>query len=179
MALTATLYHLQIDLSDVDRGVYRTLDLRVARHPSESMRFMLTRVIAFCLFHEEGLAFSKGLSTADEPAIWRHDGMGRIDLWIDVGAPAPERLHKASKAARRVVVFTYGDPELLRRQARGKTIHEAERIEIRALPAAFLDAVEEVTERHTRWELLHTNDQLYVTARGKTLEAPVTRSTLA
>ena len=47
MALSATVYHLQIELSDVDRGVYEALDLRVARHPSESMPYLLTRVIAY------------------------------------------------------------------------------------------------------------------------------------
>src|SRR4051812_21468862 len=64
MALTATMYHLRIDLSDVDRNVYAPLDLRIARHPSESMRHMLARTIAYCLCYEEGIAFSKGLSTA-------------------------------------------------------------------------------------------------------------------
>jgi uncharacterized protein YaeQ len=52
MALSATVYHLQVDLSDVDRGVYEALDLRVARHPSETMRYLLTRVIAYCLCYE-------------------------------------------------------------------------------------------------------------------------------
>src|SRR5581483_8820144 len=101
MAASATLYHLEIELSDVDRGVYQTLDLRVARHPSETMAYLLTRVIAFCLCHEEGLAFSKGLSTTDEPAAWVRDPHGRVTLWIDIGAPTPERLHKASKASGR------------------------------------------------------------------------------
>ncbi|MES1205287.1 MAG: YaeQ family protein [Pseudomonadota bacterium] len=101
MALSATVYHLQIDLSDVDRGVYEALDLRVARHPSETMRFLLTRVIAFCLCHEEGIAFSKGLSTNDDPALWIKDMQGNVRAWIEVGTPSAERLHKASTAAQR------------------------------------------------------------------------------
>src|SRR3954463_7401554 len=99
MAATATMYHLQIDLSDVDRAVYQALDLRVARHPSETMAYLLTRVIAYCLCYEDGIAFSKGLSTTDEPAVWVKSGDGRLMFWIDVGAPAAERLHKASKAS--------------------------------------------------------------------------------
>ena len=55
MALTATIYHFEIDLSDVDRSVYQLLDLRLAQHPSESMRFMLARAIAYCLFYDEGI----------------------------------------------------------------------------------------------------------------------------
>jgi len=179
MALTATLYHLEIDLSDVDRGVYEKLDLRVARHPSENMRFMLTRVMAFALLYEEGLAFSKGLSTTDEPAIWRHDSMGSVNLWVEVGVPSAERLHRASKAAHRLVVFTYGDPELVLQKARGKTIHGQDRIAIYALPTPFLDALEQVTDRHARWEVVHTGGQLYVTAGGKTFDAAVTRTAFA
>ena len=67
MAITATMHHIEIALSDVDRGVYESLDLRVAQHPSESMRYMLTRTLAYCLSYEEGIAFSKGgLSDASE-----------------------------------------------------------------------------------------------------------------
>src|SRR5258706_16167143 len=110
MALGATVYHLQIDLSDVDRNVYQTLDLRVARHPSESMRYMLTRVLAYCLSYEEGIAFSKGgLSSAADPPITVHDATGLLLAWIDIGAPSAERLHKASKAAPPVALFTAAD----------------------------------------------------------------------
>ena len=62
MALTATIHHFTIELSHADRGVYESLDLRVARHPSESAEFLCARVLAFCLEQREGLAFSKGLS---------------------------------------------------------------------------------------------------------------------
>ena len=77
MALSATVYHFQIELSDVDRGVYQSLDLRVARHPSESTPYLLTRVIAYALLFEEGIAFTKGLSTSEEPALWVKDLQGR------------------------------------------------------------------------------------------------------
>ncbi len=70
MAQGPTIYTLTITLSDVDRSVYETLELRVARHPSESMRFMLTRVLAYCLSYEDGIAFSKGgISDTDEPPV--------------------------------------------------------------------------------------------------------------
>src|SRR6478752_3381293 len=110
MALTATMYHFQITLSDVDRGVYEGLSLRVAQHPSETMRYLLTRTLAYCLSYEEGIAFSKGgLSATDEPPISVRDPTGLLLAWIDVGAPSAERLHKASKAARRVAVWSSHD----------------------------------------------------------------------
>src|SRR4051794_37949092 len=99
MALGATVYRFEIDLSDVDRDVYRVLDLRLARHPSESEPFLLVRTIAYCLFYEEGIAFSRGLSTAEEPAIWVKNRQDNVTLWLEIGSPSRDRIHKASKAA--------------------------------------------------------------------------------
>src|SRR5262245_1712383 len=163
MAQSATVYHLQVDLSDVDRGVYQALDLRIARHPSETMRYLLTRTIAYCLCHDEGIEFSKGLSTVEEPAVLVKDLQGNLRAWIEVGTPSAERLHKASKACPRVVVFSHNDPALLQKAARGKTIHKVEAIEVYALETGFLDALEAVTDRNTRWTLVHTEGTLYVT----------------
>ena len=175
MALSATVYHLQIELSDVDRGVYESLDLRVARHPSETMRYLLTRVIGYCLCYEPGIAFSRGLSTTDEPAVWARDIQGDLRLWLEVGTPSPERLHKASKASPRVVVFTQGDVSALQRGARAKTIHRAERIEVYALDGAFLDALDAATDRNARWALVRTEGTVYVTSGDVSLETPVIR----
>lgn len=178
MALSATVYHLQIDLSDVDRGVYQTLDLRVARHPSETMRYLLTRVIAYCLCHEEGITFSKGLSTTEEPAVWVKDMQGNLRVWIEVGTPSAERLHKASKASPRLVIFTHNDPQLLKKAARSKPIHKVEAIEAYALDGAFLDALDAATDRNAKWTLVHTEGILYVTIGDRNLTAPVTRHAL-
>jgi uncharacterized protein YaeQ len=178
MAISATMYHLQIELLDVDRGVYEALDLRVARHPSESMRYLLTRVIAYCLLYEEGMAFSRGLSTADEPAAWVKDMQGNLRVWIEVGSPSAERLHKASKASPRVVVFTQNDPALLKKAAREKAIHKAETIDMFALAPAFLDDLDAATDRTSRWMLAQTEGVLYVTIGDKSLSTPVTRHSL-
>jgi uncharacterized protein YaeQ len=179
MALVATVYHLQIELSDVDRGVYETLDLRLARHPSESMPYLLTRVIAYCLCHEEGIAFSKGgLSETNEPPVTIRDLQGNLLTWIDVGTPSADRLHKASKACRRVVVFTQHDPALLHKQARERAIHRVETIEVYALEAGFLHALGEITDRNARWALTHTEGVLYVTSGDHSLSSAVTRHVL-
>jgi len=99
MALGSTIYTFDINLADVDRGVYETLNLRVAQHPSETQDYLLTRVMAYCLQYTEGVAFSKGLSDPDEPAIAVRDLTGVLKAWIDIGLPEPARLHRASKAA--------------------------------------------------------------------------------
>jgi len=178
MAASATMYHLQIELSDVDRAVYQTLDLRVARHPSETMRYLLSRVIAYCLCFEEGIAFTRGLSTTDEPAAWVKDAHGNLRLWIEIGTPSVERLHKASKASARVVVFTHSDPALLKKAARGKSIHKADDIEVYALDGALLDALDTATDRNARWAIVHTEGTLYITSGDASVSGSVTRHSL-
>lgn len=176
MALTATMYRVQIALSDVDRAVYESLDLRLAQHPSESERFLATRLLAYCLSYEEGIAFSKGgISSTDEPPIAVRDPTGILLAWIDVGAPAAERLHKASKAARRVSVFTHQDLVALRKDAHA--IHRADAIEVVRLDPGFVDAIK--LERNSKLELVRNEGHLYVTLDGKSLESELASSTLA
>ena len=180
MALQATVYHFQIELSDVERGVYEALDLRLGRHPSESMPYLLTRTIAYALLYEEGIAFSKGgLSSSDEPPITIRDLQGNLRAWVEIGTPSAERLHKASKAAPRVVVFTQHDPRLLVKEASTRAIHKVERIEVYALEPAFLDELGALTDRNARWTLTRNDGVLYVTVGDKTVSAPLTTHSLA
>ena len=95
VALSSTIYTFDIDLNDADRRVYETLALRVARHPSESEPYLLTRVLAYALEYTEGIGFSRGLSEPDEPAIFVRDLTGAIRVWIEIGTPDAERLHRA------------------------------------------------------------------------------------
>lgn len=178
MALTATVHHFEVALSDVDRGVYETLDLRIAQHPSETERWMLARTLAYCLSYEDGIAFSKGgLSSTDEPPISVRDATGMLKRWIDVGAPSAERLHRASKAAS-VAIYTHELAQLLR-QTEGRTIHAAGAIEVWALDPAFLDALAAKLARRTRLEVTRTEGVLYVTIGGATLETVLTPASLA
>jgi uncharacterized protein YaeQ len=179
MALTATIYHLQVSLSDVDRGVYEPLDLRLARHPSESMRYLLTRTLAYCLSYEDGIAFSKeGLSSTEEPPIAIRDPTGLMLAWIDIGAPSAERLHKASKAARRVSLFTHTPLAQLRREASTRAIHKVETIEVWRIEPTFLDAIEPKLDRNARLEIVRNDGQLYVTAASGVIEGALTRCSL-
>ena len=129
VALTATIYNVDIDLADADRAVYESLALHVARHPSESEEYLVTRILAHALEFHEGIVFSPGLSDPGEPAISVRDLTGAIQSWIDIGIPDAARLHKASKAAPRVVVYTHKDPaQLVGRLSDGR-IHRAEALE--------------------------------------------------
>jgi uncharacterized protein YaeQ len=178
MALTATLHTLRIVLNDADRGVYETLELRIARHPSETLPYMFSRALAYCLFWEPDIQFSKGLSMADEPAVWVKTGDGRITLWIDLGHPSAERLHKASKAAQRVVVCTFQEPTAFQRTLAGTRIHRAHEIELVGLPATLLSPLEAQLERRMDWELTVSGGQLYLATGGQTLAGEIARSPL-
>lgn len=178
MGTGATMYRLQVQLSDVDRGVYEVLDLRIARHPSETIRFFLARAIAYCLCYEEGIAFCRGISTQDEPALWVKRLDGQTAVWIEIGTPSAERLHKAAKAVPRVVVFTHHAPALLLKEARGKGVHKAEKIEVYSLDPQLLDALGEATDRNAKWELVHSDATLYVTVGKSSFTIPVAKHAL-
>jgi len=179
MALTATMYHFSVNLSDVDRGVYESLDMRVARHPSESARYLLTRTLGYCLSYEEGITFSKeGLGAAEEPAICIRDATGLLLAWIDIGSPSAERLHKASKAAPRVVLYTSAPLALLRREAKTRVVHKIEGIDVFRFEPSFLDKLEEKLDRKTTFDIVRHDGALYVTIAGAVFEAALSRESL-
>jgi uncharacterized protein YaeQ len=169
MALSATIYAVTVRLADADRNVYETLSLRVARHPSESAEYLLTRVLAYCLEYTPGIAFSKGLSDPDEAALVVRDMTGVLLTWIEVGAPEAARLHKASKSARRVVVYVHRDLEPWLARLGKEHIHRAEALEIVALDASFLAAMVSRLERRMEFDLSVSDRTLYVSLGGETL----------
>ena len=136
MATAATIYTVTIDLSDLDRGVFETLELRVARHPSETAEYMLVRLLAYCLEYQEGIALTEGVSSGDEPALVVRDLTGRVTAWIEVGLPDAARLHRGSKLAGRAAVYTHRDVRQLLAQLAGAKIHRAGEIPIRAFDRA-------------------------------------------
>src|ERR1019366_879195 len=91
MALRATMYNFEVALSDVDRGVYESLSIKAACHPSETEEYFATRILAYCLEYREGIAFSKGISEPDVPAISVRDLTGALQSWIEVGSPVAAR----------------------------------------------------------------------------------------
>jgi len=180
MALGATIYTFDVTLNDADRGVYESLSFRAARHPSESEEFLATRVLAYCLEYAEGLAFSKGLSDPDAPALTVRDLTGALQAWIEVGLPEAPRLHKASKAARRVVVYPHKDvSQLLGRLAAEPAVHRAADIEIQEIDPALLAAFVRRLDRRMQLEITVSDRHLYLTVAGASLDGAVTRHALA
>jgi uncharacterized protein YaeQ len=179
VALTATIYTFDIDLADSDRRVYESLALRVARHPSETVEYVLTRVLAYALELTEGIEFTRGLFQPDEPAIAIRDLTGAMRAWIDIGAPEAARLHRAAKAVPRVVVYSHRDPAQLLGRLTGERIHRAEALEVYAIDRSLIGELAARLERRMAWSLAVQDRELYLTIGGDTLTGSVTRHPVA
>lgn len=178
MALTSTIYNFNISLNDMDRSVYESFTLRVAQHPTETLEYMLTRVLAYCLEFCEGIALAKGLDDGSEPAVWARDPTGALTLWVEVGMPDADKLHRASKAAPRVAIYTHRDPDMLRRNLAGKTIHRAGSIPLFAFERSFIAQLVAVIDRRMSIDVSVTEGHLYINAANATLETQLHEQTI-
>ena len=159
--------------------MYEALALQVARHPSESEAHLVARVLAYALEFTDGIAFSRGLSEPDEPSIAVRDLTGAIRVWIEVGTPDAVRLHKACKAAPRVVVYTHKDPAQILDRLAGERIHRAETIELYAIDRRLIAAVVARLDRRMGFALSVANRELYLSMGTETLSGAVDRHRLA
>jgi uncharacterized protein YaeQ len=178
VALTATIYNFDIDLADMDRGVYETLALRVAQHPSESEPYLVARVLAYCLEYADGIGFSGGISDPDAPTMAVRDLTGAIRVWVEIGAPDAARLHRASKAAARVAVYAHKDPDQWLRQLAGERIHRADAIEIYRLDRALVDGLVAALARRMALTVSVTDRHVLVATDDATIEGDITRCAL-
>jgi len=169
LAQGATIHQFSVQLSHVDRGVYESLELRAARHPSESEEFLWARVLAFCLEQREGLAFTKGLEDSDRPALEVRDLTGVLHAWIEIGTPDAARLHRAAKAAPRVAVYTHTDADRYWGSLAGERIHRAESLELYGLDRALVASLVRRLERRVACDLSVADGTLYVTVGGELL----------
>jgi uncharacterized protein YaeQ len=178
LALTATIHNFDIQLSDVDRNVYETISVRVARHPSETAEYLIARVLAYCLEYREGIAFSKGLAEPDQPALSVRDLTGALVSWIEIGAPDAARLHKASKAAPRVALYTHRNPAQLLKQYASERIHRAESIELYSFDRELIDPLVASLDRRMTLAVSVSDRQLYIDVAGQSINGTIVRHAL-
>ncbi len=181
MALQPTRMEYRVTLSHVDRG-RETSDeaVYVARHPSETMEHVTLRVLAWCLLHEDGLAFGPGLSTPDAADLWTHDATGRLTTWIECGAATAERLRRAMQQHAGAQAHVVLDDE---REARELLAALAQERWPRACPpplvwvidAAFVRALAAGEERRRRWAVTIVGDHFYVDVEERALNGAVAR----
>ncbi|GDY02459.1 hypothetical protein LBMAG49_17880 [Planctomycetota bacterium] len=173
------IHRFEIALADVDRGVYQDLDLRVARHPSEDISYLVTRVLAYALEYEDGLEFSKGLDDGELPAIWRRDLQGRVLTWIEIGSPLPDRLHRASKGCERVIVYCHRRPDLLIQRCAKERVHKAHTIRVVHVPIDLIADLEPRLDRNNRWDISVNDGRVTVVIGGHALDAVFVTEPLA
>jgi uncharacterized protein YaeQ len=135
----------------------------------------MARLLAYLLEFAEGIEFSRGVSDPDEPTIAVRDLTGAIKVWIDVGTPDAARLHKASKAAGRVAVYTHKDPTQFLKQLAGERIHHAEALELYAIDRALVSALVARLERRVAFSLSVTDHELYLSIGADNLTGTVMR----
>jgi len=179
LAQTATIYNVTIDLADLDRGVFETLDLRVARHPSETAEYMLVRLLAYCLEYQEGIALTEGLSSGDAPALVVRDLTGRTTAWIEVGLPDAARLHRGSKLAGRAAVYTHRDVRQLLTQLSGAKIHRAGDIPIRAFDRVAIEELAALIERRASLGISVSGGEVTVAIGERMFTLPMTEHRLS
>jgi uncharacterized protein YaeQ len=168
MALKATIFKADLQISDMDRSYFHEHALTIARHPSENDERMMVRVLAFALYADETLMFGKGLSADDEPDLWQKDLTGAIELWIDVGLPDEKRIRKACGRAAQVVVVSYGGrgAELWWAQA-GAALERCRNLTVINLPQAATQEVAglvKLSQRTMQLQCLIQEEHLWLTS---------------
>jgi uncharacterized protein YaeQ len=175
LALTATIFNFDVELADSDRHVYESLALRVAQHPSESDEYLIARVLAYLLEYQEGIEFSRGVSEPDEPTISIRDLTGKLETWIEIGTPDSARLHKASKAAARVVVYCHKEGSQWLKGLAAAALPRAEDIELYTFDRAFIGDLVSRLERRVAFSMSVNDREIYLSIGSDNLSTKMTR----
>ncbi len=162
MAERATVYKLNLTLSDMDRQVYGDYNLTLALHPSETVERMMVRILAFCYRAAETLSFTKGLSSVDEPDLWLKHDNGTILEWIEVGQPAPDRVKKAANQSQAVHLFTYGRGWDVWWKTNGDTINAMPKVTSYFFVAEELKSLCELADKSMKLTVTITEKMAYV-----------------
>jgi uncharacterized protein YaeQ len=186
MAHPSLRMDFRVDLSHVDRGRQVSEKLAVARHPSESAEHVILRVIAYCLFQEEGLSFGPGLADAEGADLWTHDHAGRITTWVECGTAAFDKLKKVVQHNPGVAVHALFSDQRRRDElietARDPGVRAgkvANSIEVWRVDPALVAGLAESAERRQKWAVTVVGDHLYIEVDGVSRDGALERSPLA
>ena len=176
MALKATIYRADLQIADMDRHVYADHALTIARHPSETDERMMARVLAYALYAQDGIAFTKGLFDVDEPEVWVKNLAGEITLWIDLGQPDEARVRRACSRADQAVVLCYTSScEVWWKQIASKLTRFAN-LTVLQLPAETSQALAALAERGMRLQCMVQDGEIWINT--DTASVPVKLATL-
>ncbi|MDX2299087.1 MAG: YaeQ family protein [Xanthomonadaceae bacterium] len=155
MAPKATVIKAELQVSDMDRHYYASHNLTLAQHPSETDKRLMVRLLAFALFADERLEFGRGLSSDDEPDLWRRDYTGLIEQWIELGQPDESRIKKACSRARQAIVVTYGGRASdIWWDKTAPALARLKNLSVIDIPAPAVDELASLIERNMRWNCM-------------------------
>lgn len=175
MAMNSTIYRVAYSINQMDKSYFETFDLRVARHPSENEDRMMARLVAFGLWAEEGLTFTKGLCSDKEPEIWSHNYDGSIRCWIELGEPDVKRLTRACKHAEHVHVLVYGENSVDGWWTKVKPLlHRFKNLEIVRLDPACLEVLERQCTRRMDLSLFVSDGDATLNVGEEAIPLPLT-----
>ena len=177
MAANATIYKAELQVTDLDRHYYASHNLTLAQHPSETDERLMVRLLAFALYADERLEFGRGISDEDEPALWKRDYTGAVELWIELGHPDESRIKKASGRAQQVVVVNYGGRASdIWWDKIASSLTRLKNVTVIDLPAEVVDALPAIGERGMRLNALMQDGELQLMGeRGSTSVRPTVR----
>ncbi len=174
MALKATIYKADLQIADMDRHVYGDHALTIARHPSETDERMMVRVLAYAVYFQEGIAFTKGLFDVDEPEVWARSLAGEITLWIDLGQPDDARIRRACSRAEEVVVMCYGSGcEVWWKQIASK-LTRFSNLTVLQVPAETSQALARLAERSMRLQSMVQDGDIWINSDAQSVPVKLT-----
>ena len=171
MALKATIFKADVQIADMDRHYYQDHNLTLARHPSETDGRMMVRLLAFMLNASEDLAFTKGLSTDDEPELWRKNLVDEVELWIEVGLPDEKRIRKACNRAAKVIVYSYGGraAQIWWDQLHNKAARFAN-LSVCNVPDTAVESLGELVQRSMRLQCNIQDGQIWLSDQERSIQ---------
>ena len=162
MALRAIIYKAELQIADMDRHYYADHALTIARHPSETDERMMVRLLAYAIYAQEGIAFTKGLFDVDEPEVWVKSLTGEITLWIDLGQPDEARIRRACGRAERVVLVCYSSScDVWWKQIASK-LTRFSNLTVLQLPAETSQALASLAERNMRLQCMVQDGEIWI-----------------
>jgi len=174
MALSSTIFKVDLNISDLDRHYYADHQLTIARHPSETDERMMVRILAFVFFASERLAFSKGLCVDDEPALWQKGYSDDIELWIDVGLPDEKRVRKACQRAERVALLLYGGRSAaLWWEKNAPKVSRNENLSVFEVPEKSCKELVEIVERSMKLQCTVQDGVLWISGQDINISVPL------
>lgn len=175
MALKATIYKANIQLSDMDRNYYDNLQLTIAQHPSETDVRMMVRILAFILNANENLQFGKGVSDEDEAALWQINYSEEIELWIELGQVDSKRIKKACNRAKEVKLYCYGSSVGTWWSQGASKMRLFDKLTIEQFTTATTDALVKLISRTMEFQCSIQDGQLWLTSGDETLLVETTK----